>query len=148
MSLFEEAKKYEGTHEIKGPLSNQQIVEWIEDNPHDKLNDEVPWCSAFVNFICKQCGYERSHSNHARSWLDIGEHINEADAQKGDIVILKSDSSQPGPDDLEASGHVGFFSRYVDPNLVRILGGNQNDMVCKKNYDRDNILGIRRVSNE
>ena len=154
INIYEEAKKYRGTADQPGSeMSNPIILSWLQDNNDSVTDDDTAWCSAFVNFICKECGMERSHSNRARSWLEVGKHIDEVDAQEGDIVILKRGKApQPGSDVIKAPGHVGFFSHYED-DLVWILGGNQHkhhgyDEVCEKHYDRDDILGIRRVSSK
>ena len=74
--------------------------------------DEVPWCSAFMNYICWLLRLPRSKSLRARSWLSVGTPIDISDARPGfDVVILKRGiGRQPGPDNLTATGHVALFA--------------------------------------
>jgi len=79
--------------------------------------DEVPWCSAFCNFICWLLRVPRSKSLAARSWLDIGTPVSVETAQIGnDIVVLSRD----------AGGHVGFYAGHNLHHVI-LLGGNQAD---------------------
>ena len=115
-------------------------------------DDEVAWCSAFVNYICWLLRLPRSKSLAARSWLTIGEAVNLYSAQVGfDVVILKREgANQPGPEVLNAQGHVGFFAGAENPHFsdissVQILGGNQSDQVNVSSFPVERILGIRRL---
>jgi hypothetical protein len=63
-----------------------------------------------------------------------------------DVVIFKRGSgNQPGPDVIEAPGHVGFFAGR-EGNRVLVLGGNQSDSVNVSRYPSRRLLGIRRLS--
>jgi uncharacterized protein (TIGR02594 family) len=109
-------------------------------------NDEVPWCSAFVNYICWLARMPRSKNLRARSWLIIGKGINLDNAEPGDIIILKRGSGdQPGPEVLKAPGHVGFYAgRFGE--FIEVLGGNQSDTVKVSRYPTKRLLGVRRLT--
>lgn len=115
--------------------------------------DEVPWCSSFVNGIAWLQRLPRSKSARARSWLEIGRAVDEADAAPGfDVVILqRGDGQQPGPEVIKAPGHVGFFAGWSASddgdgwNRVMVLGGNQGNAVSVVSYPRERILGIRAL---
>jgi len=109
-------------------------------------NDEVPWCSAFVNYICWLLRLPRSKDLRARSWLEVGTPVTLEQATPGfDIVVLKRGSPpQPGPDVIDAPGHVGFFAGF-DGALIEVLGGNQANTVKVSRYDPQNLLSIRRL---
>jgi hypothetical protein len=63
-----------------------------------------------------------------------------------DVVVLKRGSGkQPGPDVINAPGHVGFFAGYEYGNKIYLLGGNQGDTVSIAAYDTNRVLGIRRL---
>ena len=67
-----------------------------------------------------------------------------------DVVILsRGDGLQPGPEVLDAPGHVGFFAGFVPApdgrHLVQVLAGNQGNQVSIQNFPAERILGIRRV---
>ena len=140
------AERYIGQKEVFGKMDNPLILAMLKlDNKWPK-NDETPWCSAFMNWVCWHLRVARSKSLMARSWLDVGYSIPLSDAWPGwDIVILKRGTGrQPGPNVRNAPGHVGFFSG-VEGNRVLLLGGNQGDAVSIASYPQSRILGIRRI---
>ena len=62
-----------------------------------------------------------------------------------DVVILRrGGGDQPGPEVLDAPGHVGFFAGHEDPNVL-LLGGNQGDSVSVAPFAAARILGVRRL---
>jgi uncharacterized protein (TIGR02594 family) len=128
-----------GITETSGPKSTERILEYHLTTTLRATSDDVPWCSAFVNWCIQKAGGKGTGSALARSWLVWGIDAG-LDPKQGDIVVLKR-----GNDDI--SGHVGFlafapskFSPYIE-----VLGGNQNNMVCVKKYLRWNVLGYRRA---
>lgn len=143
---YDLAQSLMGTREIAGEEYNVQIVAMLKLNHSWPRNDETPWCSAFVNYVCARSGLPRSKSLLARTWLGIGEPIELDDARVGfDIVILKrGGGDQPGPNNHKAPGHVGFFAGEKDGDLY-VLGGNQNDEVNITLYDGKRLLGVRRL---
>jgi uncharacterized protein (TIGR02594 family) len=110
--------------------------------------DEIPWCSAFVYFIAFTLDMVRPSEKclRARSWLRVGHGISVDRAEVGnDIVILKRGTGrQPGPEVLDAKGHVGFFAGRDDCHVL-VLGGNQDNAVNISRYPAARILGIRRL---
>ena len=146
VTLYEVAETYVGTKEVGGQVDNPQVLAWLKlDDPWPE-HDEVPWCSSFLNGICKPLRLPRSKSKLARSWLGIGRPVSLGEAQPGfDVVILKRGSGdQPGPENMTAPGHVGLFSG-VDSKHVYLLGGNQSNQVCVAPFPKDRVLGIRRL---
>lgn len=140
------ARRFVGLKEGPDAVSNPAILamlrldaKWVED-------DDVAWCSAFVNAICWLLGLARSRSLAARSWLLIGEHVELKDAQAGyDIVIFKRGSSpQPGPEVLRAPGHVAFYTGQTGQKVF-VLGGNQADAVSIAGFPASDVLGVRRI---
>ena len=68
-------------------------------------------------------------------------------ALPGDVVVFSRGGAeiQPGPDVLDAPGHVAFFVSASD-EFVRVVGGNQNNQVCEQVFPRSRVLGVRRLS--
>lgn len=134
------AMQFVGTKELTGNLDNSLILAMIQtcDCSSTELKDEIPWCSAFVNFICKTLNLPRSKSLAARSWLGVGSPIgiNYANADC-DIVILKRGLNP-------AQGHVGFFAG-EDNAGIHILGGNQNNSVSLQVFPVGDVVGVRRL---
>lgn len=148
ITAFDIASRFIGLREIPGTKSNPQILgmlklvdEWPED-------DEVPWCSAFVNYIAWLLGLPQSRSLRARSWLGVGRPV--LNPQVGfDIVILKRGGpNEPGPDVLDARGHVGFYAGTDVGEKIAVLGGNQDDQVRVSLYPRERVLGFRALWEE
>ena len=98
------------------------------------------WCASFVNWVLQQHGIEGTSSPRARSFLDWGKGGIGAEHsfQQGDIAVF---SRGPNP----AKGHVGFIHR-VNVDTITVLGGNQNNMVCFKEYATSRLLSIRTVT--
>jgi uncharacterized protein (TIGR02594 family) len=146
LSAFDVARRFVGLQEIPGPGDNPLVLAMLELDQAGAVTDEVPWCSAFVNYITWLLQLPRSRSLSARSWLLIGRPVALDEAEAGfDVVIVKrGDGEQPGPEVLEAPGHVGFYAGR-EGNDMLILGGNQNNSVCVAKYPEQRLLGIRRL---
>lgn len=144
-SVVEVASRFEGTKEVRGNAHNAQIVAMLELDSSWAHKDEIPWCSAFVNYVAFLLGLERTKSLRARSWLRVGTAVDSKEALPGDIVIFSRGSYRPGPEVIAAPGHVGIFLQ-TDPKGVLVLGGNQGNAVSRKHYSLDDVLGVRRLS--
>jgi uncharacterized protein (TIGR02594 family) len=141
------AKTYIGTNEIAGHESNAAIVAMLREIAPWASGDEIPWCSAFVAHVARLLGLPRSMSLRARSWLAIGRPVQLVDARcEEDVVILaRGRGKQPGPEVIDASGHVGFFAGHT-PGEVHLLGGNQSDAVTLARFPVADVLGVRRLA--
>src|SRR5262245_31801656 len=136
---FELAQRFVGVKEISGTLDNPQILAmlWLDQRWPD--HDEVPWCSAFVNYVCWLLRLPRTKSLRARSWLEIGTPIPLHTARAGfDVVVLKRG------DNVEL-GHVGFFAG-TETGVVFVLGGNQGDSVSVVQFPSSDVVGVRRLA--
>lgn len=134
--------------ERPGPGHDHPLIQWWLSLCGFGLDahDEIAWCSACINGIAWDLRLPRSKSALARSWLDVGRVVNHADALPGfDVVVLKRGAPP--------HGHVGLFDGWASfmtgpatsvPG-VRILGGNQNNMISSKVFARGDVLGIRRL---
>ncbi len=109
------------------------------------LDDEViHWCSAFVNHVMINSGYDGTNSLGARSWRRWGKAIKKKDIKEhiGAIAVF-SRASENNPN----AGHVGFYLGEEGAHYL-ILGGNQRnsvqrDSVCVKKYGKWRLLGFR-----
>lgn len=146
ITAYELAQRFNGIKEVSGKASNPQIMAMLTLDSKWPEDDSVPWCSGFMNYICWLLRLPRSKSLRARSWLLVGEPVHLGHAEVGfDVVILQRGGGlQPGPDVIEAPGHVGFYAGREGGDVL-ILGGNQSDGVNISRYPQDRILGIRRL---
>lgn len=140
------AQRFSGLKEVPGQGDNPQILAMLKLDDDWPEHDEVPWCSAFMNYICWLLRLPRSKSLMARSWLEIGKPIHISEARAGfDVVILKrGGDDQPGPEVPDAPGHVGLFAGLEDTEVL-LLGGNQGDRVRVSHFPVKRILGVRRL---
>ena len=151
-SAFLIAKRFIGLKEVPGVSSNPAIVAMLQLESSSITDESVSWCSAFANYVAWLLGLPRSSSLAARSWLNVGAPIAPGDAAlENDIVVLKrGPDPQPGPEVINAPGHVGFFAGWFDPKQTRvlILGGNQkaDGEVCVESFPAEWILGVRRLA--
>ncbi len=147
---FDIAQRFSGIEEMEGKVDNPAIMAMLKLDNSWPENDEVPWCSAFVNYIAWLLRLPRSKSLRARSWLEIGTPILLSDAQVGDIVIFNR-GGPPDPTIIKAPGHVGFYAGFQNPDgglgtgFVEVLGGNQSNTVKISRYPELELLGVRRL---
>jgi hypothetical protein len=80
---------------------------------------------------------EPTWSAASKSWDQWGEEIPFEQARRGDVVRLIRDGG----------GHVAFLDEDELGTLsLRILGGNQSDMVCSSNrYMKSRLVTVRRA---
>ena len=144
ISPYTVANSFIGLKEVPGHLNNPLIMDMLKLDNSWPQSDEVPWCSAFVNYVMHLCGLPRSRSLAARSWAQMTyPSIPILKASRGwDIVIL----NRGGSFDYNKSGpaHVGFFSELVESKVI-ILGGNQMNTVKLSTYPTTSILKIIRI---
>ena len=124
-----------GTKELAGEANSERVLKYHQATDLKASEDSVAWCSAFINWVCKECGIKGTNKANARSWLSWGQ---EGEGLMGEVVVLWRDS----PEAL--TGHVGLVIKKTETG-VWILGGNQGDMVNISWYPKDRVLGYRRA---
>ena len=139
------AERWLGVQEVAGKASNPDVLRMLQLDASWPTGDDVPWCSAFVNFIAYACRLQRARSLRARSWLLVGAPVPLAGARRGDVVVLTRGQDTRGPDIIDAPGHVGFFEVRVGQGIA-IVGGNQGDAVTVAIYPVERVLGVRRLT--
>ena len=122
-----------GVHEIPGSQASERIIHYDDCTTLAATSDEVPLCSAFVNWCMKQAGIEGTHLANARSWLEWGRTL---DAPQVGCVVIFSRGDNP------AAGHVGFVVE-VGQYFLKVLGGNQADSVRVSSFPLAHVLGYR-----
>lgn len=128
-----------GTVEIRGEEHNPQILKYFQETGHSWVkNDEMAWCSAFVNWCALKAGLQGSGKLNARSWLDVGVALDVTEVEAGEVVIFWRSSPKSW------KGHVGIYIDH-DDKYVYTLGGNQNNMVRVSAYPIDRVLGYRTL---
>ena len=139
------AERFIGIKEVAGTVNNPQVMAMLRLDATWPQNDEVAWCSAFVNYCAWLLRLPRSKNLAARSWLTVGRPISLEQAVPGfDVVIQTRSGATRDPSVLQAPGHVGWFGG-LEASWVHILGGNQHNGVNVSPYKRAENIGVRRL---
>lgn len=137
--ILEIALTQYGIKEIAGPDSNPEVVKWFNATDQATANwvtDDTPNCAAFISWVLERAGIQSTRSVTARSYEKWGDLVQ--DPKPGDLAVYFRESPESW------KGHVGIVVRSGD-TTDWILGANQNDMVCIKEYDRTKLLCYRRA---
>jgi len=101
--------------------------------------DETPWCSCFVAWCLRTAGNPVfGVSAGAKSWLKFGMPLSEP--RLGAITVVFKKHAHAS---ITSSGyHVAF---YLDGkhDKFRLVGGNQGDRVCAKEFHGWKVMGYR-----
>lgn len=129
-----------GVEEIPGANHNPQIVKYAtETNISGITDDEVPWCSSFVNWCALKAGLQYSGKPNARSWLNVGTKT--LHPEPGDVVVFWRGNPQSW------EGHVALFLGFSDDlTRVFVIGGNQGNRVSVSAYRKETVLAFQRLT--
>lgn len=129
-----------GTEEIVGDANNPEVVKYATETGISGIkNDEIAWCSTYVNWVTMKAGLQNSKKANARSWLNVGLKV--TSPEPGDVVIFWRESIQSW------KGHVGFFLGFSsDKKRVYCLGGNQGNRVSVSAYRTKQVLSYQRLA--
>lgn len=138
VTIWDLANRFVGIREVPGKVSNALVLAMLQLDSTWPQDDEVPWCSAFVNYLAWMMRLPRSKRLNARSWLGVGTPVDEPEV--GDVVVFWRGDPEG------AQGHVGLFAGWGENReKVLVLGGNQNNEVNISAYPASRLLGFRRL---
>jgi len=122
-----------GIHENAMPgMQNKRIIEYHSATTLKAQEDEVPWCSSFVNWAMKQAGFQGSGSALAKSWLTWGAAM--TSPSLGAVTVIKRKGASSDQATGSSTGfHVAFYISSTASH-IRLLGGNQGDSVKYSNF--------------
>ena len=120
-----------GVAEIPGAPADARIALYLA-SVNQPGSDEIPWCSAFVNWSIVEAGGVGTGKPNARSWLAWGKET--LLPQLGCIAVFRRGTGW--------QGHVGFVLDAHGP-IVTLLGGNQSDRVSVTHASAAELLGYR-----
>jgi len=135
---LEWARSQIGVHEVAGDGDNPQIIRYFQLSGLTGapfMDDETPWCAAFVGAALSQTGLSGTHSAAAMSYLKWTEGKSVELPILGAVAVLRRDPPKPG------LGHVGFVVG-ADKFQVALLGGNQSDAVCIRKFMRARVAAF------
>lgn len=127
-AVYAKAKTQIGQKEIYGKADNPQIVDYFQATTYGKTHDETPWCAAFVNWCLRECGFDRTKSAAAVSFLKWG--VTLAKPVRGCIMVLEH---------ANGGHHVTFFHD-EDAEFYYGLGGNQGNEVNISRWKKKELM--------
>lgn len=132
-----------GQEEGSEPEENSHVREYfksVDNAPHSQ--DTEDWASAFVNWSFLKAGLKGAKSLDPFAWRTWGHEVKVP--TPGTVVIFSFKSNrQPNCAGLR---HVGFFMS-DEGKKIRVLGGDEDDMVKINRYSKSDILNYRMPSN-
>lgn len=130
------ARSLDGQREIQGPRHNPIIVGmWVKLGlPY--RDDETSWCAAYVGYCLEEAGVRSTRSAAARSYEKWGVKLDEKAAPVGAVAVFWRGTPTGW------QGHVGFLVGWDQRGRPLILGGNQDDAVNVKPFDRSRLVGL------
>lgn len=108
---------------------------------HNADTTATPWCAIGQCYWLEMTGTTSPKKANARSFLGWGEEVPLAEAQEGDIAVFWRGKCDDG-----VTGHVATVLENQGDVLL-VLGANQSDMVCIRQFDVGRVLSIRRARN-
>ena len=116
-------KEYLGD-DLNHPRIQQYLATVNGLNGHQRLTDETPWCSCFMNWCVEQAGLPGTDSASARSWANWRNPVALKSAELGQIAVFERVSPSAN------GGHVGIFiATDAAQTQILVLGGNQGNSV-------------------
>jgi len=133
IAMFLKMMEYYGTEEIPGKEHNPLIISFAGSVIQTWVHtDETGWCSTLMNHVAFECRCARSYQATAKSWLSIGSRV--INPELGHLVVFWRD-------DIKSwKGHCGLFAGRSPRGDIYSLGGNQDNKVNIKLYDKKYLL--------
>jgi len=138
---LEIAEKEIGVQEKRGG-ENPRIIKYHSSTSLKAKEDEIAWCSSYVNWCVTQAGVKGTNSAAAISWLNWGVPT---EPKEGAIVIIRQKQKSNDKATGSSSGnHVAFFKE-IKEGRIFLLGGNQSDQVKISSFGLGSyeVLGYR-----
>lgn len=138
--LYNHALKDLGLREIPGKASHPRIRLAIETAAKwlDGDDSQTAWCGCIMGLWCLEAGLSVPKAYYrAAQWLEWGVKVDKAEAELGDVVVLKR----------SGGNHVATLD-HIDRERGRwhLLGGNQSNAVTIAPYAPELVLGVRRAA--
>jgi uncharacterized protein (TIGR02594 family) len=93
--------------------------------------DETAWCACFVNWCLTKAKMNAPGFARAERWAKYGTRVDPKDVKLGAIAVIYHKPIAAMANMTQSGWHVGFYiGGPVDQPVL--LGGNQSDMVCRK----------------
>lgn len=129
---LEIARRDVGVKETKGPQTNARVSQWLKRLRAWWADDETPWCGVALAGWMAEAGLEYPKEYYrALAWRNYGSN---SGPRLGAVAVLTR----------KGGGHVGIVTGITETgDHVRLLGGNQGDMVRESWFPIDRVDSFR-----
>jgi uncharacterized protein (TIGR02594 family) len=130
---LEEARRWKGLTENVGKGSNATILRWGKAIADWFVDDDTPWCGAFVHGQLAAALPDEvlpSNALWARAWGEFGVPLK--NPAPGAVLVFSRGTG----------GHVGFYVG-EDDTRFRVLGGNQSNAVTDTWIAKSRLIATR-----
>lgn len=130
------ARKDIGLKEVKGAAHSVRIGQWLKKLKAWWQDDETPWCGVAMGGWLSECGLPVPKEYYrASTWGGYGYPCE--GPKLGAIAVMTR----------QGGGHVGIVTGVTaDGGHVRVLGGNQGDMVKESFFEASRVTTYRAPS--
>lgn len=143
-SLLRTAQRYQGYNE-NNRGQRAALMEMFREAGIALDPGKLAWCAAFINAVLAANGLPTAKNSSggpttlAKDFKSYGSGVDLADAQPGDIIVLR-------PLARGTTGHVGLFSGFDPKGNVKLTAGNQDgsQAVSTDTFSRDKVVAVRR----
>ncbi|HEY2899719.1 MAG TPA: TIGR02594 family protein, partial [Polyangia bacterium] len=94
--------------------------------------DETPWCGCFVNWCLRRANM-RTGGALAKGWMTYGDELPLDQPKVGAVTVIYHQPSKSTQNMTATGYHVAFYVGGPADSPV-LLGGNQSDCVCRKQF--------------
>lgn len=141
--MVREGMKEYGTIEGAGSSNNRKIISWAREVGASLSNmyvaDSIPWCGLYMAVIAKRANKIPAKSPlWALNWGTFGKYVQTP--MFGDVLVFVRRTAAG-----RTAGHVGIYIAESKTSYF-VLGGNQSDAVCIKEFEKKRLYTSRRPS--
>ncbi|HET6146634.1 MAG TPA: hypothetical protein VFH68_03825 [Polyangia bacterium] len=95
--------------------------------------DETAWCSCFVTWSLKAANMDPPAYSLAKAWKEYGTELAPEEVKVGAVAVIYKEPTKKTANMTHSGFHVGFYIGGPAESPV-LLGGNQSDSVCRKQF--------------
>jgi uncharacterized protein (TIGR02594 family) len=131
--------KYKYSVKYLDPKTKKKLKKKVDSGKMMSEVDETAWCACFVNWCLMKAKMHAPGYSMAQDWTRYGAPLDPKDVKLGAVAVIQHEQSAAAKAKKEAPKfHVGFYIGGPADSPV-LLGGNQGDMVCRRQYKADKV---------
>jgi uncharacterized protein (TIGR02594 family) len=131
--------KYKYSVKYLDKKTKKKLTREIDSGKMMSEVDETAWCACFVNWCLMKANMSPPGYSRAKDWRKYGTSLDPKDLKLGAVAVIFHKPTAATANMTHSGWHVGFYIGGPSDHPV-LLGGNQSDMVCRKQVKGDEIF--------